>query len=97
LWVRRFIEMAAKRKVEIFIAGCPACDETVTLVKSLACPFCDVEILDMKRPNIAARAKGYGIRSVPAIVVDGELGDCCQGRGPDAQTLRAAGVGVPIP
>ena len=82
-----------KRKVEVFTAGCPACDEAVSLVKSLACDSCEVEVLDMKEPSVSERAKGYGVRSVPAIVIDGKLASCCSGRGPDAETLRAAGLG----
>jgi hypothetical protein len=35
-------------------------------------------------------------RSVPAVVIDGKLADCCTGRGPDEATLRAAGLGQPI-
>jgi glutaredoxin len=85
--------MNTKRKVEVFTAGCPACDEAVALVKSLACDSCDVEIHDMKQPGIAERAKGYGVRSVPAVVIDGTLANCCSGRGPDADTLKAAGLG----
>ncbi len=90
-------DMAAKRKVEVFSAGCPACDETVALVKSAACPSCDVTVLDMNDPTVARRAKGLGVRSVPAVVIDGKLADCCQGRGPDEATLRAAGLGQAIP
>jgi glutaredoxin 3 len=30
--------MATKRTIEIFSAGCPACEEAVTLVNQLACP-----------------------------------------------------------
>ncbi len=85
--------MNTKRKVEVFTAGCRACEETVSLVKNLACESCEVEIHDMKQPAIAARAKGYGIRSVPAVIIDGKLADCCSGRGPDADTLKAAGLG----
>ncbi len=84
---------ANKRQVEVFTAGCPACGEAVSLVQSLACDSCDVEVLDMKEPNVSDRAKGYGVRSVPAIVIDGKLAGCCSGRGPDADTLRAAGLG----
>src|SRR5439155_27294084 len=91
------LTMAAKRKVEVFSAGCPACQETVTLVKGLACPSCDVGVLDMNQPAVAQRAKGLGIRSVPAVVIDGQLASCCQGRGPDEATLRAAGLGQPLP
>jgi glutaredoxin len=86
--------MAAKRKIEVFSAGCPACQDTVALVQRVACPSCDVSVLDMNDPNVASRAKGLGIRSVPAVVIDGKLADCCTGRGPDESTLRAAGLGV---
>ena len=44
--------MTAKRKIEVFSAGCPACDETVKLVNQLACPSCDVSVLDMKKPDV---------------------------------------------
>ena len=83
-----------KRRVEVFTAGCPACDAAVTLVKSLTCDSCEVEVLDMKEPSVSERAQGYGVRSVPAIVIDGTLAGCCSGRGPDADTLRAAGLGL---
>jgi hypothetical protein len=91
------MNMATKRKIEVFSAGCPACQDTVALVQRVACPSCDVRVLDMNDPNVAQRAKGLGIRSVPAVVINGKLADCCQGRGPDEATLRAAGLGQPIP
>jgi glutaredoxin 3 len=89
--------MNNKRVVEVFSAGCAACDETVTLVKQTACPSCEVTILDMHDPEVARRAKSFGIRSVPAVVIDGRLAECCAGRGPDAATLRAAGLGQALP
>ncbi len=85
--------MSAKRKIEIFSAGCPVCEETINLVNRIACPSCEVEVLDMRRSEVAARAKRLGIRSVPAVAINGELADCCAGRGPDEKTLRAAGIG----
>lgn len=88
--------MTTKRKVEVFSAGCPTCDDTVKLVKSVACPSCEVDILDMHDPQVATRAKSLGIRSVPAVVVDGKLADCCSGRGPDEAALRGAGLGQAI-
>ena len=63
----------------------------------LACPSCEVSVLDMNDGNVAARAKSLGIRSVPAVVIDGRLADCCQGRGPDEAALTAAGLGQAIP
>ena len=88
--------MDNKRKVEIFIAGCGCCQETIRHVKSIACPSCDIAVLDMSRPDIAERANSLGVRSVPAVVINGELAGCCAGRGPNEQTLRSAGLGVPL-
>ena len=88
--------MERKRKVEVFSAGCPACEPTVQLVKSIACPSCDVQVLDMNKPDVAAKAKQYGVRSVPAVVIDGKLAGCCAGTGPDKEALRAEGLGVSI-
>ncbi len=89
--------MNSKRVVEVFSAGCAICDETVALVKQVACPSCEVTILDMHNPEVARRAKSLGIRSVPAVVIDGALAECCTGRGPDEATLRAAGLGQALP
>jgi glutaredoxin len=88
--------MTTKRQIEVFGAGCPACEETIRLVESVACPSCEVAVLDMNDPSVASRAKSLGIRSVPAVVIDGQLADCCAGRGPDEATLRSAGLGQPI-
>lgn len=88
--------MATKRKIEVFSAGCPACEETVELVNRIACPSCEVTVLDMNQPTVASRAKSLGIRSVPAVVINDKLADCCAGRGPEEAALRKAGVGQPI-
>jgi glutaredoxin 3 len=88
--------MATQRKVEVFSAGCPACQETIDLVNSIACSSCEISVLDMNDAVVAARAKTLGIRSVPTVVIDGKLADCCAGRGPDEATLRAAGVGQAV-
>lgn len=87
--------MTAKRKVEVFSAGCPACAEVVALVQGLACPSCAVAVLDMHDSEVAKRAKTLGVRSVPAVAIDGQLADCCMGRGVDEASLRAAGLGQP--
>lgn len=89
--------MTQRRKVEIFSAGCATCEEAVAMVKQIACPSCEVLVLDMQDAVVAGRAKALGIRSVPAVVIDGKLADCCAGRGPDEATLRAAGIGQPLP
>lgn len=85
--------MTAKRKIEVFTAGCPACDETIALVNRMACPSSEVKILDMNQPDVASRAKQYGVRRVPSVAIDGKLADCCSGQGPDEKTLQTAGFG----
>ncbi len=85
--------MSTQRKIEVFSAGCPACKDTIDLVNRVACPSCEVSVLDMNDAQVAERAKGLGIRSVPAVVIDGKLADCCAGCGPEEASLRTAGLG----
>lgn len=88
--------MAEKRSVEIFSAGCAVCEESIKTVREIACSSCEVIVLDMQDESVASRAKGLGIESVPAVVIDGVLADCCAGRGIDEDALRAAGLGQPL-
>lgn len=88
--------MTQTRKIEIFSAGCMVCDDVVQLVQNIACPSCDISVLDMKDTAVAERANRAGINSVPAILIDGELADCCSGRGPEEASLRKAGIGQPL-
>ncbi len=81
--------MAATKKIEIFSAGCSACKETIEMVKRLAGSH-EVVIHNMNKSEIASKAKQYGVRSVPAVVVGGKLASCCAGRGPEEHVLRAA-------
>lgn len=85
-----------KRTIEVFTAGCPCCNEAVNLVQSLACSSCDLQILDIRTDAAAqVKAKEYGVKRVPAVVVNGKLADCCQIGAVDADTLRSLGVGAP--
>lgn len=88
--------MSSTRKVEVFSAGCPACTEAIALVESLACPSCEVKVLDMNDATVASRAKALGISRVPAVVIDGTLAECCASGGPNEAALRAAGLGVAL-
>jgi glutaredoxin 3 len=81
--------MANKRKIEVFSAGCSACKETIEAVKRLAGSH-EIVIHDMNNSDIASKAKHYGVRSVPAVAIDGKLASCCTGRGPDEDILRTA-------
>ncbi|MBC86738.1 MAG: hypothetical protein CL677_06115 [Bdellovibrionaceae bacterium] len=80
-------------KVEVFSAGCPACEGTIRLVNEVACDNCEISILDMSNEDVSNRAKKLGISRVPAVVVNGKLADCCQAKGPTEDELKAAGIG----
>ena len=64
--------MSARKKVEVFSAGCSACKETIETVKRLAGSH-EVVVHDMNKSEVASKAKEYGIRTVPAVVIDGKL------------------------
>ena len=83
----------SKRKIEIFTAGCPACEDLIAQVKGAACPSCEIDILDMRKPEVAARARREGIHAVPAVVIDGRLASCCTAQGPDLAILGQLGLG----
>lgn len=82
--------MNTRKKIEVFSAGCSTCKETIELVKKLAGSSHEVGVHDMNKSEIASKAKNYGIRSVPAVVIDGKLASCCAGRGPEEHVLRSA-------
>ena len=85
-----------KRIVEILTAGCPCCYEAVTLVQRMICPSCDLHVLDLRTDSVArAKAKQYGVQRVPAVVVNGQLADCCRVGAVNPDRLRALGVGTP--
>lgn len=88
--------MRNKRKIEVFSAGCPVCKGTIEMINQMACPSCEVSVLDMNTPEVADRARNLGVRTLPAVVIDGKLANCCSGQGPDEEALRVAGLGVPI-
>ena len=82
--------MTTNKKIEVFSAGCSTCKETIELVRRIAGSSHEVVIHDMHQSEVASKAKSYGVRSVPAVVIDGKLAGCCAGRGPDEQVLRSA-------
>ena len=88
--------MTTKRKIEIFSAGCAACNDVVEQVKNIACSSCEIAVLDMHDNQVADRAKSLGVNSVPAVAVDGKLADCCASRGVDLSILKTAGIGTPV-
>jgi glutaredoxin len=87
--------MTNKRTVEILSAGCPVCKDVISLVDRLACSFCEITVMDMNTSKIEKMARALGIRSVPAVVIDGRLADCCSNDIHEG-ALTASGVGQPL-
>ena len=84
--------MKNKRRVEVFTAGCPVCEPAVQIVQELACPDYEVTVHDLREGD-AERVRKYGVKTVPAVVVDGRLVSCCENSGPRREELEAAGIG----
>lgn len=87
----------ATRQVEIFVADCPLCNETVQLVQELTCPSCEISIYDLREgqahPIYLEKVHQYGVQAVPAIAIDGTL--VLIGK-PNREQLQALGVGQPL-
>ncbi len=84
--------MSTKRNIEVFTAGCPVCDETVQQLKTALCDECEITVYDLNKGcetnECRDKAKAYGIKSVPAVAIDGQLAGCCSGRGVDIEAIR---------
>jgi glutaredoxin 3 len=81
------------RRVEIFSAGCPTCHHTIEQLREQIDARHEIVVHDLHADqNAAEKAEGLGIRTVPAVVVDGSLLSCCANTGPTAHELRAAGL-----
>lgn len=66
--------MSDHRKIEVFTAGCPLCNETLELVKqSVATCGCEVIERRCTGDECCGLAKDYGIRAMPTVVVDGQI------------------------
>ena len=87
--------MTALRKIGVYTTGCPLCEEAVALVRRVACDSCEVEVHDLTDEAVARRAVDLGVRSVPAVIVNGGLAGCCRTGGVTESGLREAGVGQP--
>jgi glutaredoxin 3 len=83
----------SKRTVEVFTAGCSVCEEALVVVRAVVCESCDLQVHDMKTKPAQVKARQYGIKRVPAVVVNGQLAECCQQGAVDVKTLQRLGVG----
>jgi glutaredoxin len=66
--------MPNKRKIEVFTAGCPLCNETLELVRR-AVAACGCEVIEHRCSGTECcdEAKRYGVRAMPTVVVDGQI------------------------
>jgi hypothetical protein len=87
--------MESKRKVEVFSAGCALCEEVIDLVRREAGSSTEVIVRKMIDARVLARAEALGIRSIPAVVIDGKVASCCTPRGVDLQVLKNE-LGTPL-
>jgi protein-disulfide isomerase len=78
----------AKRLVEVFTSGCYLCEDVVKQVKDLACDKCEVVVYECE-----TKAKHYGVKSVPAVAINGKLVDCCKNNEIDIESLKVTGLG----
>jgi glutaredoxin 3 len=86
---------AEKKKNRGLHSRMSAVHETVKLVKELSCPSCEVTIYNLQKEGME-KAKEYGINSVPTVVVDGKIAECCARKKPSAADLKKAGIGTPL-
>jgi glutaredoxin 3 len=80
--------MDEKRKIEVFSAGCGLCEQVIDELRREAGSSYQVIVNKMTDARVLRRAEVLGIRSVPAVVIDGKLASCCTGRGVDLQVLK---------
>lgn len=91
--------MEHKRIIEVFTAGCSVCTPSVDLVKSMACSSCEVIVYDLSQSCDSQvcieKVKLYGVKSLPAVAVNGVLLDCCKNQGVSVNQLTQVGLGSP--
>lgn len=61
-------------KVTFYHAGCPVCVGAEQVILGLVNPQQPVEVVHLgEQPDLIAHAAAAGVKSVPALVVDGEV------------------------
>lgn len=75
-------------KVEIYVAGCPLCDETVNAVKKIITDD-EIVIHNLKEKYDSGNLNKYGINKIPAVVVNGKLLNCCEHNKMDVSLLKS--------
>ena len=78
---------SGRHKVEVFSAGCVLCQKVIDVVKREV-GSSQVIVHNMMDARAIARAEVLGIRSVPAVVIDGKLASNAGG-GVDIQAFKS--------
>ena len=59
--------------IEVFITGCPLCQEAIEVIEKAMCPECRLVVYNVyENPQYVEKAREYSIRALPAIVIDKE-------------------------
>lgn len=81
-------------EIEVFTASCPLCKETLEIVERVKCPKCNLteyNLFERCEDKVCLeKAKKYGIRAVPTVVVNGRI--AVQGRPTEAQIRHYIGL-----
>jgi hypothetical protein len=70
------MEKTNGREIEVFTAGCYLCAETMDIVNQAVCDGCTVTERNINAEcgcGCIDKAREYGVRTIPTIVVDGEI------------------------
>jgi hypothetical protein len=81
------------KNIEVFTAGCYLCDEAVQIVKEAKCDECTLTVRNLSEDCTCGcmnKAKEYGIRVVPTIVIDGKI--AIEGKPTAEQVKEALGI-----
>ena len=64
------------KEIEVFTAGCYLCEETLDIVNQAKCDECTVIERNISEDcgcGCIDKAREYGIRTIPTIVIDGKI------------------------
>ncbi len=81
------------KEIEVFTAGCYICSETLEIIKEAKCEECTVterNINEACECGCIEKAKEYGIRTIPTIVIDGKI--AIEGKPTVEQIKNALGI-----
>ncbi|MCJ2670027.1 MAG: thioredoxin family protein [Thermoplasmata archaeon] len=81
-------------EIEVFTASCPLCKEAMEIIKRVGygkCTVTEYNLFERCEDKVCLeKAKEYGIRAVPTMVVDGKV--AVQGRPTERQVRHYLGL-----